>query len=161
VLSALSLASEVLPVSAGDIKDGYRWVRGGDQVLDAAADARASQRAVRETASEISSGTNASTLSPGPYAKESIPARGPGRNFTSEERAKVTGFGQKNGCHTCGSRIPGTKTGRYVPDHQPPSAINPAGGEQRLLPHCLNCSRRQGGEVRAAKASGDPPPTQE
>ena len=36
VLSALSLASEVLPVSAGDLKSAYRWARGGDDVLDTA-----------------------------------------------------------------------------------------------------------------------------
>ncbi|WAS96381.1 RHS repeat-associated core domain-containing protein [Nannocystis punicea] len=40
VLSALSLASEALPVSAGDIKGAYRWVRGGDKALDSAAAAR-------------------------------------------------------------------------------------------------------------------------
>ncbi|MBL9099499.1 MAG: hypothetical protein JNL82_01010 [Myxococcales bacterium] len=36
VLSALSLGSEILPISAGDIKDGYRWFRGADKAADAA-----------------------------------------------------------------------------------------------------------------------------
>ncbi|PCC74638.1 RHS repeat-associated core domain-containing protein [Nannocystis exedens] len=36
VLSALSLASEALPVSAGDIKGAYRWVRGADRAAEAA-----------------------------------------------------------------------------------------------------------------------------
>ncbi|MDC0722492.1 SpvB/TcaC N-terminal domain-containing protein [Nannocystis bainbridge] len=36
VLSALSLASEVLPVSAGDIKSTYRWFRGADKATSAA-----------------------------------------------------------------------------------------------------------------------------
>jgi RHS repeat-associated protein len=46
VLSALSLGSEILPISAGDIKDGYRWFRGGDKLIDTAASARTSQRSV-------------------------------------------------------------------------------------------------------------------
>ena len=165
VLSALSLASEALPISAGDLKDGYRWVRGGDRVLDAAADARASQRSAWETARELSSGSTpgsrTSTLRPGPYAGESIPARSPGRNFTAEEHAQGNALGQTQGCHTCGARSPGTKSGNYVLDHQPPSALNPSGGEQRLHPQCLNCSQRQGGQVRVAKARGNGSPTQE
>ena len=36
ILSAVSLASEVLPVSAGDLKSAYRWARGGDKALDSA-----------------------------------------------------------------------------------------------------------------------------
>ncbi len=55
VLSALSLVSEVLPVSAGDIKDGYRWVRGGDRVLDTPT-VRTGQRSAWETVPELSNG---------------------------------------------------------------------------------------------------------
>ncbi|HRI08283.1 MAG TPA: hypothetical protein PKW35_10720, partial [Nannocystaceae bacterium] len=36
VLSALSLASEALPVSAGDIKSAYRWARGADNASSTA-----------------------------------------------------------------------------------------------------------------------------
>jgi hypothetical protein len=36
VLSAVSLGSEYLPVSIGDIKDGVRWLRGSDRAADAA-----------------------------------------------------------------------------------------------------------------------------
>lgn len=36
-----SLASEVLPVSAGDIKDSYRWFRGGERAMDTAGSAKA------------------------------------------------------------------------------------------------------------------------
>lgn len=61
------------------------------------------------------------------------------------------------GCHTCGSTDPGTKSGNFVPDHQPPSALNPAGEEQKLYPHCLPCSRQQGGEVRQAKPQQQQP----
>ncbi|PRP93856.1 hypothetical protein ENSA7_78970 [Enhygromyxa salina] len=92
-----------------------------------------------------------STLRPGPHAKESVTARGPRRDFSRAERDAVNELGNKSGCHTCGSKEPGTKSGDFVPDHQPPSAINPRGNPQRLYPHCLSCSRRQGGQLRHAK----------
>lgn len=89
-----------------------------------------------------------STLEPGPNAQDSIPARGPGRDFTDDERGKIDEIGDRHGCHTCGSSCPGTKSGHWIPDHQPPNALNPEGGPQRLYPHCLKCSRTQGGEIR-------------
>ena len=101
--------------------------------------------------SDESGSSSASTLEPGPYADESIPARGPGRDFTPEERDSTNQIGGRSGCHTCGSRDPGTRSGNFIPDHQPPSALNPAGGPQRLYPHCLGCSRTQGGQVRQLK----------
>lgn len=92
-----------------------------------------------------------STLQPGPHAGESIPARGPDRDFTGEERDEIDRIGRETGCHTCGSKDPGTKGGRFVPDHQSPNALNPDDAPQRLYPHCLRCSRQQGGEVRGKK----------
>lgn len=103
-------------------------------------------------------GTRPSTLSPGPNAGDSVPARGPGRDFTPSERDKVNGIGNATGCHTCGAPTPGTKSGNWVPDHQPPTSQNPTGGQQRLYPHCLKCSRTQGGEARQAPK---PPPKKE
>lgn len=91
------------------------------------------------------------TLEPGEYAEDSIPARGPGRDFTPEERDAINEIGGRTGCHTCGTRDPGTKGGNFIPDHQPPSALNPSGEPQRLYPHCLDCSRIQGGQVRQWK----------
>jgi hypothetical protein len=93
-----------------------------------------------------------STLQRGPHAGQSIPARGPGRDFTPAETAEISRIGQTTGCHTCGTTSPGTRSGNFVPDHQPPSALNESGAPQRLYPHCLNCSRRQGGEVNAERA---------
>jgi RHS repeat-associated protein len=87
------------------------------------------------------------TLVPGEFAKESIPARGPEKTFTPEERKEVNELGEKNGCHSCGSKEPKTKSGNFIPDHQTPSALNEAGVPQRLYPHCLDCSRLQGGQV--------------
>ena len=62
--------------------------------------------------------------------------------------ARVNQIGEKHGCHTCGTKKPGTKSGDFVPDHQPPNKLNPEGGEQELYPHCIGCSRKQGGQVR-------------
>jgi len=97
-----------------------------------------------------------STLSPGPNGKDSIPARGPGRDFNPEERAQNNANGDKNGCHTCGTKEPGTKSGDWIPDHQPPSGLNESGGPQRLYPHCKDCSRTQGGQVNGEKTRGQP-----
>ena len=94
---------------------------------------------------------NSKTLEPGPHAGEGVPARGPGRDFTQGERDKVNEQGRDTGCHTCGTTDPGTKSGNFVPDHQPPSALNDAGAAQRLYPQCIGCSRTQGGEVNAEK----------
>lgn len=88
-----------------------------------------------------------STLQPGPYAGASIPARGPERDFTEAERIAIDMIGYSTGCHTCGTRDPGTRSGHFIPDHQPPSALNVNDEPQRLYPHCITCSRRQGGEV--------------
>jgi len=99
-----------------------------------------------------------STLTPGEHAGESIPARGPDRDFTPEERKKINEIGNTTGCHTCGSTDPGTRSGNFVPDHQPPSATNTTGKPQRLYPQCLPCSRKQGGEVRQAGSTDTPTP---
>ncbi|MBF5044513.1 MULTISPECIES: RHS repeat-associated core domain-containing protein [Myxococcaceae] len=90
-----------------------------------------------------------STLEPGPHAGEGVEARGPERDFTQEERDAVNAEGADKGCHTCGTKDPGTKSGNFIPDHQPPSATVEPGTPQRLYPHCLECSRTQGGEVDA------------
>lgn len=97
----------------------------------------------RARASELA----AKGLLPGPFAGESIPARGPDRDFTAAERREVNRIGSETGCHTCGTFEPGTKRGNFVPDHQVPSRLNPIDRAQRLYPQCLSCSLRQGGFV--------------
>ncbi len=94
----------------------------------------------------------ASTLRPGPNAAGSIPARGSQRNFTTAERETVNEIGRVSGCHTCGTKNPGTKSGNFVLDHQPATGVNVTRSPQRLFPQCLTCSRRQGGDVTAWKA---------
>jgi RHS repeat-associated protein len=92
-----------------------------------------------------------STLQPGPFANESIPARGPSRQFTEAETREVNRIGSSAGCHTCGTTNPTTKSGNFVRDHQPPSALVNSDSSQRLYPQCVSCSRKQGGEVNAAR----------
>jgi hypothetical protein len=83
-------------------------------------------------------------IGPGPYATESIPARGPGRGFTPSERDWANRVGYRDGCHTCGALHPGTLRGNFVLDHQPPTRWNPHANLQRLFPQCVGCSRDQG-----------------
>lgn len=94
-------------------------------------------------------------IGPGPYAGESIPARGPERDFTVPERREGNRIGLESGCHTCGTRDPGTVPGNFVLDHQLPSALNPPGVAQRLYPQCLTCSRIQGGWTRRLQTTRD------
>jgi uncharacterized protein RhaS with RHS repeats len=91
------------------------------------------------------------TLKPGKFANGSIPARGPERNFTKSERAEINKMGSESGCHTCGSADAGTKSGNFIPDHQPPNALNTSNNPQKLMPHCKSCSAKQAGEVTQAK----------
>jgi hypothetical protein len=86
-------------------------------------------------------------IGPGPFAGNSIPARGPGRNFYAAERVENNENGDESGCHTCGTKDPGTPLDNYVLDHQPPTALNLFGSAQRLYPQCVACSRQQGGWI--------------
>jgi RHS repeat-associated protein len=98
-----------------------------------------------------------STLKPDPNARESIPAQ-PGRPTAAQQR-EINRIGDENGCHTCGSPNSGRPSGNWTGDHQPPTALNPPGGQQQFYPQCAGCSARQGGDVRNA-TRGDPPPPQ-
>jgi RHS repeat-associated protein len=82
---------------------------------------------------------------------ESIPA-GPSLRPTPAQQSAIDEMGEAHGCHTCGADSPGTKSGHWVGDHQPETALNPHGNPQVYKPHCLQCSRRQGGQVRAKQA---------
>ena len=82
---------------------------------------------------------------------ESIPA-GPSATPTAAQQRAINEMGNAHGCHTCGATTPGTKSGNWVGDHQPSTALNPPGSPQVYKPQCVRCSWRQGGHVRAAKA---------
>jgi RHS repeat-associated protein len=109
----------------------------------------ASQAASQSQRESVSDKVPGRTLQPGQYAGQSIHARGPGRDFTSAERSAIDKIGGSTGCHTCGNKIPGTSSGHFVPDHQPPSGLNVTNQPQSLYPHCINCSNTQGGQVRS------------
>lgn len=91
--------------------------------------------------------TAESRIGIGPFARESIPARSGRRDFTEQERAEVTRFGYLYGCHTCGTRDPGSATGNFSLDHQRPTRLNPLGEGQGLFPQCMSCMHRQGGLI--------------
>ena len=97
-----------------------------------------------------------SKLQPGPYAGGSIPARSPDRNFTPGERDQINDIGNTTGCHTCGTTTPGTKSGNFVPDHQPPTGVNTDGKEQQLYPQCLGCSPATGRRSERAATAAAP-----
>jgi hypothetical protein len=82
-------------------------------------------------------------LEPGPWAKESVPSSAPGK-ITQAERDALNPIGERFGCHSCGARSPGTKSGNWIGDHQPVSRTVPPGTPQRLFPHCQACSNEQG-----------------
>ena len=87
-------------------------------------------------------------IGPGPFAAESIPARGPGRNFTFGERQEINRIGRETGCHTCGAKESGLPSGTFFKDHQLPTRWGRGGGSQRIYPQCQTCNGRQGGYVR-------------
>ena len=82
-------------------------------------------------------------LRPGPWAADSVPSSSPGV-ITQAERDALNPIGEESGCHSCGATSPGTKSGNWVGDHQPPSRIAPFGTPQVLYPQCMACSNEQG-----------------
>ena len=86
------------------------------------------------------------SVGPGPYAGDSVPA-GPSPRPTAGQQGQINDIGNTTGCHTCGTTDPGTKSGNWVGDHQPPTALNPEGDPQVYYPQCLSCSQVQGGRV--------------
>jgi hypothetical protein len=83
----------------------------------------------------------------GRFSVESLEARNSSRSFTREEREEINRIGQKFGCHTCGTFDPGTFSRNFVIDHQWPTRLLLTPARQSLLPHCLMCMARQGGDV--------------
>jgi len=79
-------------------------------------------------------------------ATPAIPATGP--RINASQQRQVNAVGEQGSCHTCGATSPGTRSGNWVGDHQPPTALTPPGQPQTLYPQCLTCSRIQGGQVR-------------
>lgn len=76
-------------------------------------------------------------------------------DVSDDDREKVTNKAEDKdvGCHVCGVKDPGTKTLKYIPDHQPPKVLKDGGytGSFRFYPHCLSCSNKQGRVVNEYK----------
>jgi hypothetical protein len=68
---------------------------------------RASKGETLEAEARLAELTRAD-IGPGPFAGESIPARGPARDFTEAERLEINRIFNQTGCHTCGTFNPGT-----------------------------------------------------
>lgn len=100
--------------------------------------------------------TQASGIGIGPFARESIPARSENRDFTDAERAEINRLGAIYGCHTCGTRDPGSSSGNFILDHQRATRLNEPGELQRIFPHCATCSARQGGLISGAVKRENP-----
>lgn len=149
--------------SLGDVIDAAGYVLGGVEIIagggpeDPVGDAAAAGtvRGARALSAEARAAEGG--VGPGPYARESIPA-GPSPRPNAAQQRQINGMGQRNGCHTCGTKNPGTKSGNFVGDHQPPTKFNPPGGQQSYHPQCQNCSNVQGGRVSQMPAGTPPPP---
>ncbi len=85
-------------------------------------------------------------VGPGPYANRCIVAPIDRRLRVGEQR-ELNEFLVTDGCHTCGTRVAGTRSGNAVGDHQRPTALNYLGLAQRIYPQCAGCSARQGGYI--------------
>lgn len=83
-----------------------------------------------------------------PVAVTDIYAANPARSSAPcSEQETINEIGSRDGCHTCGTRVPGTKDGHWIGDHQRPTRLNLSVKSQRLYPHCTSCSATQGGTV--------------
>lgn len=146
--TALAVGEKFAPKLAGGIRVWVNAASKAEAVPAKAAPAvpAAETAAVKATAPAAAKPDNVphATFKPGPHAGESIPARSPAQTFTAGERSQINKIGSNTGCHTCGKQAAGTKSGNFVPDHQPVSSITPPGTPQRLYPHCIGCSREQG-----------------
>ncbi len=65
-------------------------------------------------------------------------------------QAEIDDAGDTYGCHSCGASSPGTTSGHWIGDHQPPLTTfgpggPPPGANIQLFPHCTRCSPSQGG----------------
>jgi hypothetical protein len=144
-----------LAVSMGQMQEALRAVRKIDpnwrppsQVYESVEGLiRANEAVTREAHFRVYELT-AKRVGPGPFASEWITAPRTNRKLTRAEQEEINRIGRKFGCHRCGTKIPGTKKGNYVGDHQIPTSL---GVPTRIYPHCLFCSNSQGGIVRGGK----------
>ena len=82
----------------------------------------------------------------GPFAREWITLAPGTTRLTAQQRRELDAIGQRYGCHGCGSKTRLTPNGHSVGDHQMPTAL---GRPTRIVPHCVDCSAKQGGLIWA------------
>lgn len=85
---------------------------------------------------------------PGPFAAERVVTYRGSAEPTRAQQREIDRIGRDSGCHWCGKVEPGTSSGRFVPDHQIPRSLGEAA---YFYPHCLGCSRSQGGMLKPRK----------
>lgn len=82
--------------------------------------------------------------------------------WPDEVQATVDNAGYTFGCHSCGSRDPGSDTGHFTPDHVPTVSAQEAAAasgnpipfsQVRYYPHCRRCSDAQRDQSRTASAN--------
>lgn len=78
----------------------------------------------------------------GPYAREWVVAPEIYRRPNRVEQMEIDRIGRVYGCHWCGTKVPGTRRGHFIGDHQVPKSV---GKPSRIYPHCWSCSQSQGG----------------
>ncbi len=148
IVNGLGLAYDAIATATPFLPAGFGILKNAGRAADALGDAARVADKAGDAARRA--------VGIGEHAGESIAARSVGRDFNAAERAEINRIGSETGCHTCGAKNPGTKSGNFVPDHQPPSALNPTGTPQRLYPQCINCSREQGLEIARQLQVGGP-----
>lgn len=75
----------------------------------------------------------------------------PAQELSRDIQERINQNGRVHGCHTCGTKNPGTVSGNFIVDWQRPSVVNEPGQAQQWYPHCLECNRHQSVEVRAVR----------
>ncbi len=148
IVNGLGLAYDAIATATPFLPAGFGILKNAGRAADALGDAARVADKAGDAARRA--------VGIGEHAGESIAARSVGRDFNAAERAEINRIGSETGCHTCGAKNPSTKSGNFVPDHQPPSALNPTGTPQRLYPQCINCSREQGLEIARQLQVGGP-----
>ena len=89
-------------------------------------------------------------IGPGPFAQEPIELS-PVGELTDDMIGYNDIIGYGFGCHCCGTRDPGTKSGSFILDHELPETLNFGNWTYRFYPHCQTCVRRQGGHVNVIR----------
>lgn len=143
------LALNLVPQIKGEAKAASIVLK-----AEAKAEAKAAAKAEAKAISKEAVSNNG-TLTKGPFAGEGYPAvNGHSRNFTTVEKQAIREQGYTLGCHTCGQKNPGTKSGNFILDHQPANALVPNGWPQTFYPQCIFCSNTQGGIISGMKRQG-------